>query len=99
VIGRFTWAEAEQIILTRKSTFYKAKLKFKKISGKTPNQVRKKSPIHARTLPKTQTNIVIRLSKLNLCLGLPNKKNFVKNLTVTRKIEILCLQETEIKIN
>ena len=36
---------------------------------------------------------------LNLCLGLPNKKEIVKHIINDEKIDVLCLQETEIEIN
>ena len=38
----------------------------------------------------------IKISTLNLCLGLRNKKYLVKNLLEEKKIDILCMQETEI---
>ena len=40
-----------------------------------------------------------KIATLNLCLGLPNKKNLVKEMFITEKIDILCLQETEVEIN
>jgi exonuclease III len=43
--------------------------------------------------------MVLKISTLNLCLGLPNKKNLVKQLLISENIDILCLQETELKIN
>jgi hypothetical protein len=39
------------------------------------------------------------IATLNLCLGLPNKKNLVKEIIINKKIDILCLQETELRIN
>ena len=41
----------------------------------------------------------IKIATLNLCLGLPNKKNDVKKLIVENNIDILCMQETEIDPN
>jgi exonuclease III len=41
----------------------------------------------------------IKIGTLNLCLGLPNKKEIVKNINKDEKIDILCLQETEIETN
>jgi exonuclease III len=38
----------------------------------------------------------IKIASLNLCLGLSNKKNIVKQLIIEEKIDILCLQETEL---
>ena len=38
----------------------------------------------------------IKISKLNLCLGLKNKKLQVKNLLEENEIDILCMQETEV---
>ena len=38
----------------------------------------------------------LNISTLNLCLGLKNKKYLVKNLLEENKIDILCMQETEI---
>lgn len=43
--------------------------------------------------------MVIKLATLNLCLGLQNKKNSVKNLIKNEKIDVLCLQETELTNN
>ena len=37
-----------------------------------------------------------KVSTLNLCLGLPNKKDLVKNLLNSEKLDVLCLQETEL---
>ena len=39
----------------------------------------------------------IRISKLNLCLGLKYKKDLVKDLLLTNEINILCMQETDIE--
>ena len=44
-------------------------------------------------------NMTTRIATLNLCLGLKNKKDLVKHLITENKIDILCLQETEIEIN
>ena len=41
----------------------------------------------------------IKIGTLNLCLGLPNKKEIVKGIINDEKIDVLCLQETEIEIN
>lgn len=41
----------------------------------------------------------IKIGSLNLCLGLPNKKNLVKQLIINNDIDVLCLQETEIEYN
>ena len=43
--------------------------------------------------------MVIKIATLNLCLGLPSKKNLVKELIVNEKIDILCMQETEVDLN
>ena len=42
---------------------------------------------------------VTKIATLNLCLGLKNKKEQVEKLIIDNKIEILCLQETEIPVN
>ena len=39
----------------------------------------------------------IKCATLNLCLGLQFKLNLVKNLMNDEKIDILCMQESEIK--
>ena len=39
-----------------------------------------------------------KIATLNLCLGLMNKKNLIKNLIIESNIDILCLQETELQI-
>ena len=38
----------------------------------------------------------IKIATLNLCLGIKNKKEAVRTLIEDNKIDILCLQETEI---
>ena len=43
--------------------------------------------------------MAIKIGSLNLCLGLPNKKNLVKQLIINNDIDVLCLQETEIEYN
>ena len=43
--------------------------------------------------------MVLKLATLNLCLGLPNKKLIVKELIIQEKIDVLCMQETEIPYN
>lgn len=40
-----------------------------------------------------------KIGTLNLCLGLSNKKDLVKKMIIDEKIDILCLQETELEIN
>ena len=44
-------------------------------------------------------NEQIRIATWNLCLGLFHKKDYVKSLLLKNKIDVLNLQETEIKIN
>ena len=38
----------------------------------------------------------IKIATLNLCLGLQNKKKRIKETILNEKINILCMQETEI---
>ena len=38
-----------------------------------------------------------RIATLNLCLGLKNKKDLVKNILLTNEIDILAMQETELE--
>ena len=38
----------------------------------------------------------IKIATLNLCLGLTNKKNNVKQILNEEEIDVLCLQETEV---
>ena len=38
-----------------------------------------------------------KIGTLNLCLGLKNKKEEVKQLIIKNKIDILCIQETELE--
>ena len=40
-----------------------------------------------------------KIGTLNLCLGLKNKKDLVKQIIIENNIDILCMQETEIEIN
>ena len=39
----------------------------------------------------------IKIATLNLCLGLKNKKQSVKNIITSENIDILCLQEIELE--
>ena len=41
----------------------------------------------------------LKIATLNLCLGLKNKKYLVKGLLEEKKIDILCMQETEVTDN
>ena len=41
----------------------------------------------------------IKIASLNLCLGLRNKKETVKQLIQENSISVLCVQETEIPVN
>ena len=43
-----------------------------------------------------QFRMSLNISTLNLCLGLKNKKYLVKNLLEENKIDVLCMQETEV---
>ena len=45
----------------------------------------------------TNLNMAIKIATLNLCLGLKNKKLLVKKLLEENDIDILCMQETEVK--
>ena len=38
-----------------------------------------------------------KIGTLNLCLGLKNKKEEVKQLIIKNNIDILCIQETELE--
>ena len=41
----------------------------------------------------------VKVATWNLCLGLPNKKDFVLNEIELNRIDVCCMQETEIDIN
>ena len=41
----------------------------------------------------------LNISTLNLCLGLPNKKDIVTDLLQRNNITVCCLQETEVPQN
>ena len=41
----------------------------------------------------------IKILTLNLCLGLQAKKNMVKETILSKNIDILCMQESEINVN
>ena len=43
--------------------------------------------------------MVFKIGTLNLCLGLSNKKDIVKQLIHANKFDIRCLQETELEFN
>ena len=42
-------------------------------------------------------NNIIKIATWNLCLGLKNKKDYVSKILNEHKIDIVCLQETEIE--
>ena len=44
-------------------------------------------------------NMPTKIGTLNLCLCLKNKKDLVKGIIIENKIDVLCLQETELEIN
>ena len=44
-------------------------------------------------------NSTLRLGTWNLCLGLPNKKDIVTDYLELNKINVCCLQETEVLMN
>ena len=50
------------------------------------------------TSPSTLTHpkMEIKIGTLNLCLGLQSKKELVKQTILLEKIDILCMQETEL---
>ena len=39
----------------------------------------------------------IKIATWNLCLGLPNKKDYVAEIMKEKKIDICCMQETDVK--
>ena len=41
----------------------------------------------------------IIIGSLNLCLGLPNKKDSVVEMLKTNNVSICCLQEVEVQMN
>ena len=41
-------------------------------------------------------NMDIKVATLNLCFGIQSKKNQVKETILSEKIDVLCMQETEI---
>ena len=41
----------------------------------------------------------IKIGTLNLCLGLPNKKDVVTDYLKANNVSACCLQETEIPVN
>ena len=43
--------------------------------------------------------MVIKIGTLNLCLGLQNKKEIIKQIIKSELIDIMCLQETELTVN
>ncbi len=43
--------------------------------------------------------MIIKSAALDLCLGLKNYKDMVKQLINENKLDVLCLQETEIEKN
>ena len=64
-------------------------------SKKQPDLV---SRIHP-SQPKTKMELQIKLGTLNLCQGLQSKKNLVKQTIIHEEIDLLFMQETEIKFN
>ena len=56
------------------------------------------SKINQLTMEDTTFN-KIKIATLNLCLGIQAKKNLIKETIKTEKIDILCMQEIEVKNN
>ena len=46
-----------------------------------------------------ENNSKLRIGTWNLCLGLPNKKDIVMDYLKLNKVNICCLQETEVPLN
>ena len=46
--------------------------------------------------PQYTVKISVKVATLNLCLGLKNKKDLIRNYILEKKIDILCMQETEV---
>lgn len=42
---------------------------------------------------------MLKIATLNLCLGLPNKKNIIKEMLSENNIDVLCMQEIELVTN
>ena len=53
----------------------------------------------ARKLDPNKLMMDIKIATLNLCLGLQQKKNLVKQIIIDEQIDVLCMQETEINKN
>ena len=47
----------------------------------------------------TNTDSGLRIATWNLCLGLPNKKDIVTDYLKMNKVNVCCLQETEVQPN
>jgi exonuclease III len=43
--------------------------------------------------------MAFKVASLNLCLGIPNKKNIVTKMITEENIDVLCMQETNVEIN
>ena len=50
-------------------------------------------------IPKKKLSNNITIGTWNLCLGLRNKKDYVSKTLRQHKIDIICLQETDIEPN
>ena len=58
----------------------------------------KATKIESMSHPK-EPKMDIKISTLNLCLGLQTKKNLVKETILSENIDILFMQESEINFN
>ena len=50
-------------------------------------------------VPLQMIKMSIKIATINLCLGLKNKKDLVKNALLEHGIDVLCMQETEVPIS
>ena len=100
------WFERVFSDLKRNKTFRTEKQLTTRHSENTgsPNQNRRKLKTRKLTKPvnsltTAHSTMVIKIATLNLCLGLSNKKTLIKQITLEEKIDVLCLQETDLAAN
>ncbi len=72
---------------------------YTKTHAETPKVYRERIRSQVNLPANNYLKMEYKIAALNLCLGLPNKKNLVKNLINESKIGIPYLQKTEVKMN
>jgi hypothetical protein len=53
----------------------------------------------SKLLSQQELNDGLKVATLNLCMGIPNKKNIMKQINTDKNIYVLLMQEMNVEIN